>query len=151
VRRISFSTAAHITLELMSEDIGVSDMLGELQAIARRFDAKIDVEAVSSIQDWCKGAGLLEDSSFLCGKTLQVRETGRHLVLLADPITADMRASVISGMEYHGRLDPEDIALLLKPLTFVKHLVLHEVAHATNHHRTEEECDRWAFEQLRVL
>ena len=40
---------------------------------------------------------------------------------------------------------------LSDPLTFVRHLVLHELAHGLDDTRTEKACDRWAFDQLRTL
>jgi hypothetical protein len=134
----------------MSRDIVVSEMLASLMQVARGFDSAIDVEAVPNIQAWCKAIGLPEDNPFLCGKTVQRLETGRHLILLADRITPEMQASVMSGMQFHGRLPPEDIAFLTHPQAFLKHLLLHEVAHATDHARSEEECDRWAFQQLKA-
>jgi hypothetical protein len=133
----------------MGRPIAVPDMLSELEALARRFDPEIEVQAVSSIQGWCKGIGLREDNPFLCGKTVQDKTSGRHLVLLAEEITSEMQASVIAGMEFLGKLAPSDIEMLRDPNTFARHLLLHEVAHATGHSRTEEECDRWAFQQLR--
>jgi hypothetical protein len=139
------------TLELMSRDIAVSDMLDRLTAIARRFDSTIDFEAVPNIQAWCKAIGMPEDNPFLCGKTVQRLETGCHLILLAARITPEMQASVISAMLFHGKLPPGEIALLANPQTFLKHLVLHEVAHAIGHSRSEEECDRWAFQQLEAV
>jgi hypothetical protein len=142
--------AGHITLKLMGQVIVTSEIIDDLVSVARRFVSDIQVEAVPSIQDWCKAIGMPEDNPFVCGKTVQDRQTGRHLVLLAERITPEMQASVISAMEFHAKLPHEDIASLTDPQVFVKHLLLHEVAHATGHDRSEEECDRWAFQQLRV-
>ena len=134
----------------MGQVVVASEILDELTSVARRFVHDIQVEAVPSIQDWCKAVGMSEDNPFLCGKTVQDRETGRHLILLAERITPEMQASVISAMEHHAKLPREDIASLTNADVFVKHLLLHEVAHATGHERSEEECDRWAFQQLHL-
>lgn len=132
----------------MARAIVTSEILDALTALARRFVHDIQVEAVPSIQDWCKAVGMSEDNPFLCGKTVQNRETGRHLILLAQRITPEMQASVISAMEHHAKLSREEVASLENADVFVKHLLLHELAHATGHERSEEECDRWAFQQL---
>ncbi len=134
----------------MSQVIVTSEFLDDLTSLARRFVSDIEVEAVPSIQDWCKAIGLPEDNPYLCGKTVQNHQTRRHLILLAERITPEMQASVISAMEFHAKLPHEKIMILTDPQVFVTHLLLHEVAHATDHDRSEEECDRWAFQQLLV-
>src|SRR6185295_3606138 len=84
---------------------------------------------------------------FRSGKTLKNTATGRHLILLPDIITDDMRSSVKSAMELRG-FSVEELA---EPLTFLRQLVLHEIAHGLDGNRSEQDCDRWAFEQLRGL
>lgn len=134
----------------MSREIVASQALELLTSMARRYEPTIDVEVVDSIRERCKSIGLTESNPFLCGKTIQCLESGRHLVFIADRITSDMQDSVISAMQFHGLLNPEDIESLKDPWTFLRHLLLHEVAHATDHTRSEHECDQWAFLQLHV-
>jgi hypothetical protein len=52
-------------------------------------------------------------------------------------------------MEYRGFSDA--VQRLAEPLTFLRHLVLHEIAHGLDQSRGEQDCDGWAFEQLKAL
>jgi hypothetical protein len=133
----------------MPGSISTSAVLGELQSLADSFGVAVDVRTVPSIQDWCRDSGLSEDNPFLCGKALWDAEAQRHIVLLADPITSEMRSSVLAGMEMRGRIAGPEISLLKDRRTFVNHLLLHEMAHVLDHEREEVECDVWAFNQLR--
>jgi hypothetical protein len=135
----------------MNGELVIAETLQELRVIARRFDPSIELAHVQSIQAWCKQNGVAESNPFRCGKTVQNTSTGVHTILLADVVTEAMRNSVISGMQQSPQLSYDDLALLDDPSTFLKHLLLHEVAHALDHQRTEEECDKWAFGQLKAL
>ena len=121
--------------------------MDEILGLIRRSGLAADVEVVPSIQEWCKQHGVPEDSPFRSGKTLKNTDTGRHLILLPEIITDDMRSSVKSAMELRG----SSVQDLVEPLTFLRHLVLHEIAHGLDGNRSEQDCDRWAFEQLRGL
>jgi hypothetical protein len=131
----------------MQGDISTAAMVEELQALADAHVGSIDVLTVPDIQSWCRERNVVEDNPFRCGKALRQLETGRCVVLLADPISPAMRASVLGAMDY-SNVDSAHMALLQEPIAFVRHLVLHEVAHVLNPEQTEEECDRWAFTQL---
>lgn len=133
----------------MKADLAVYKMLAELRLLAAAHLEELDVETVPSIQDWCRSRGLTESNPFRCGAVFRSRETGRYLILLADNITTDMQSSVRAAMQMRGTLTNRQLEFLSEPGNFVRHLVLHEVAHALDDKRSEEECDRWAFTQLR--
>lgn len=132
----------------MKADLSTHTILNELRALAGVHLVDLDVEVVPSIQNWCHERNLPENNPFRCGAVFRNRETGRYLVLLADPITSDMQSSVRTAMEIRGELSNRQIDFLGTPKNFARHLVLHEVAHALDDQRTEEECDQWAFAQL---
>jgi len=133
--------------QVATSEINTQAYLGELRALAARYQLELDgVEAVLSIQDWCKGRGVPEENPFRTGKIVRNTETGRFLILLLCPITEEMFRSVISAMECRGFA--KDAARLSDPGLFMKHLLLHEIAHGLDPSRSEAECDRWAFDQL---
>jgi hypothetical protein len=75
--------------------------------------------------------------------------TRRHLILLPDVITDEMSSSVKYAMEFRGFSGAAQE--LAEPRMFLRHLVLHEIAHGLDGDRSEQDCDRWAFEQLKAL
>jgi hypothetical protein len=101
--------------------------MDEILALVRRSGLDADVEVVPSIQEWCKRNGVPEDSPFRTGKTVKNMTTGRHLILLPDVITDEMSSSVKYAMEFRGFSGV--VRELAEPLTFLRHLVLHEIAH----------------------
>lgn len=132
----------------MNTDLSTFEMLAELRALAAAHLGELDVETVPSIQEWCQARGLSENNPFRCGAVCRSRETGRYLVLLSERITSDMQSSVRTAMQMRGDLTERQLAFLKEPRNFARHLVLHEVAHALDDRRSEEECDNWAFKQL---
>lgn len=134
----------------MSLDIRTSLILSELTLIVSKHIKECDLIAVESIQDWCVAHGLREDDPFRCGGVYQHQASGRYLVLIADPITDAMQASVLAVMQLRGYATDAQIDFLADPYNFACHLVLHEVAHALDQGRSEKQCDEWAFSQLRV-
>jgi hypothetical protein len=132
----------------MASDLRTSEALPELRALASSHLGELDVEVVPSIRDWCDRRGLAETNLFRCGAVFRSRETGRYLVLLAELITTDMQSSVKTAMQIRGNLSDRQLAFLAEPENFARHLLLHEVAHALDDRRSEEECDSWAFSQL---
>ena len=123
--------------------------MDEILELVRRSGLQADVKVVLSIQDWCKENGVEEDSPFRTGKTLKNLTTGRHLILLPDVITDEMASSVRFAMEFRGFAGA--VEQLAEPITFLRHLVLHEIAHGLDDKRSERDCDRWAFKQLKAL
>lgn len=121
----------------------------EILALVRRSGLDADVEVVPSIQEWCMQHGVPEDNPSRTGKTLKDLATGRYLILLPDVITDAMSSSVKSFMEASGF--PDVFQELAEPLAFLRHTVFHEIAHGLDGGRSEQDCDHYAFEQLRAL
>jgi hypothetical protein len=130
-------------------DIVTRNHVEEILWLVGRSGLEADVEIVPSIQDWCKANGVPEDNPSRTGKTLKNLTTGRHLILLPELITEGMASSVRYAMLYRGFSDV--LEQLSEPRTFLRHLVLHEIAHGLDASRGEQDCDRWAFEQLKAL
>jgi hypothetical protein len=112
----------------------------------RHVITKIDF--VASVSKEAERLGTQQEKPNLLGICLCNRTTGIPLILIALTISRNERDSVISGM-YARRSKREDMDLLVEDTSFLKHLVLHECAHATSDSFSELECDDWAFERLR--
>jgi len=129
-------------------DFDSEAILGELNDIVHKYDVPFDVQTVPNIQEWSSAQGIVEENSSRSGAVFRNIENGRYLVVLANPITSDMIRSAIEAMLMNDFGDATDA--LWEPKKFVTHLLLHEVAHALDHSRTERQCDEWAFHQLGI-
>ena len=128
-------------------DIDTRAYIDEIRALIGQSGLACDVEIVPSIQVWSETHGVAEESPFRTGKIVRNTQTGQYVILLPECITSDMVSSVVVAMELRGLTGETD--QLSDSLAFVRHLVLHEIAHGLDDTRTEEACDRWAFDQLR--
>jgi len=131
---------------MIAGDIYTEAYLPHLKAVADRYDILADVEAVPSIQDWCQARNITEERPFRAVRTLRNHATGRYLILLACRITDEMVASIEGGL--YAREFFSEASALSDVDSFMVHLILHEIAHALDNTRTEDECDRWAFGEL---
>lgn len=71
-------------------------------------------------------------------------------ILIRQSIDESQVDSILSRMEFGG-FDHARATLSL-PEQFMRHLVLHELAHLVNNwgQDREDDCDQWAFERLRA-
>ena len=122
-----------------------------LLRIARLFDAAIeDIQIVPSIKEWCSNHGITESRDDRVGKCVLNQSTGKHLILIAAVIYDDTKESIISYMSCQGSSSKE-LQSLAHEWRFVKHLLLHECAHAFNSKFSERECDSWAFDKMKEI
>jgi hypothetical protein len=75
--------------------------------------------------------------------------TGAWGILLRRAVDPSSVGSILDRMEFGGGFK-RCREILDTPERFLKHLVLHELAHLANNWGQEHEndCDRWAFERL---
>jgi len=125
-------------------DIRTEDHLFKLKEIIKRYDAPIsDIVVTSDIMEWCRERKVEESNPFRIAKILKCNETQEYLILLAEKIGESyVRRSVLPVIRHPRVAELEDMTV------FIRHLILHEVAHAINGAWGEQECDAWAFEQL---
>jgi hypothetical protein len=129
------------------ETIRPQEHLPELLAIAAAEAVELEgVEIVPSIRNWCEDHGLTETHDRRMGKTVRNLQTGRARILLAEEITPLMQTNVIAALEISGFAD--EIVRLESSEGFLKHLFLHELAHARDDNATEAQCDTWAFARM---
>ncbi len=105
---------------------------------------------IPSIKEWCSTKGIIEQSEDRAGKCLLNRSTGKHLILIAKSISEDEKDSIIGAMSFHGSSE-KDLEILADEWAFVKHLLLHECAHAFSSEFSEHQCDSWAFEKMKEV
>ena len=135
---------------MKKQTIITKEYLSLLIKVAHQYDLPLEgIEIVSSIQEWCKEIGIEEDNPFRAGKCLRNCETGKYKILLAEEITPEMQNSIIGAMSLRDY--SLKIEILENPKAFLIHLLLHELAHARNEEWSENECDRWAFEELEKI
>jgi len=129
--------------------IYISKYKERLFSIARLFDAIVeDVIIVPSVKEWCSLRGITETSEDRAGKCVLNLSTGKHLILLATTISDDEKKSIIDAMSLHG-FSLAELESLTDDWKFVKHLLLHECAHAFNSSFSERQCDCWAFDKIK--
>ena len=129
------------------ETIRPQEHLPTLLAIAAAEAVDLEgIDVVSSIRTWCEARGLTETHDRRMGKTVRNGQTGRARILLAEEITPLMRTNVIAALEISGFAD--EIVRLESSEGFLKHLFLHELAHARDDNATEAQCDEWAFARM---
>jgi hypothetical protein len=129
--------------------ININEYKKQLFEISGLFAPTVEeVLIVPSIKEWCLAKGITESSEDRAGKCLLNHSTGRHLILISEVITEDEKESIIGAMSFHGSAE-EDLEILTDEWAFVKHLLLHECAHAFNKEFSEHQCDSWAFDRMK--
>jgi len=106
-----------------------------------------DILFLPNIQEWCEEYKIHENNPFRIAKILKNNETQQFLILISNYITDDMIDSVKSRM---FEMEVQTKALKTK-FDFLKHTILHELCHALNENFSEEECDKWAFQQMGIM
>lgn len=131
--------------------INVNRYKEQLLNIAQLFDTFVEeIKIIPSIKEWCTTNGITETSENRAGKCLRNQSTGKHLILLSEIVSDDEKQSIIDAMSFHGSSSKE-LEILTDEWAFVKHLLLHECAHAFNHEFIEHQCDCWAFAKMKEI
>jgi hypothetical protein len=121
-----------------------------VNGIAKRFPETVEqIEIVFSISDWCTAHKITDNSPFSPGRCFTNNTTGKHLILLSEFVSDDERQSILEAMVFRGSTRTDVETLENDDLLFVKHLVLHECAHAIHPEFSELDCDTWAFKELK--
>ncbi len=122
-----------------------------LLRIAHLFDAFVDdMQIVPSIKEWCSNHGITENRGDRVGKCVRNQSNGKHLILISAVIYDDTKESIIGYMSCQGS-SLDELESLADEWAFVKHLMLHECAHAFNSEFGEHQCDCWAFAKMKEI
>lgn len=84
----------------------------------------------------------------LRGIAVRRRSDSRAIVVLRDNYDQEHIEDQVSALLVAGWLDQSDE--VRQPVSFLKFLVLHELAHLVNHwgQEHEQDCNAWAFQKL---
>jgi hypothetical protein len=117
------------------------------QVLAEHSDEPIEILFVDDVLAWCserKG----ECNGNPTAMAIRDSVTGQAGILIRRDIDAD-RIDGIHGRLLFGGFESR-AARLDTPESFLRHLVLHELAHLANDwaQDAEEDCDEWAFRRM---
>lgn len=109
----------------------------------------VDLLIVDEIADWAKTRQCNEKSS-PPAMAIVDNITGRRGILLRRSLDSEWIASILSRIELSGF--QSTAVVLNSPEMFLKHLLLHELAHLENGWKQEREsdCDAWAYQKLGI-
>jgi hypothetical protein len=115
-----------------------------LHAAASR---KIDLLIVEDIAAWASAKGIEMNSNPIALATIE-QPADKWIVVLRQMIDEDTIQGVIGRLEYGGHVEARKY--LATPELFLRHTVLHELAHIQNgwNQDHEDDCDDWAFDHL---
>lgn len=122
---------------------------GELEVLLTRHTAHaVRLSVVPDVEQWSRDHDLPGQGNPIA-RALVHRASGDWVVLIRRSIGAEQITSVLDGLELFGGF-PRIRQSLTTPTTFLKHLVLHELAHLANDwdQSCERECDEWALERV---
>jgi hypothetical protein len=136
------------------EDITVSEHITLLESIiSEHIDAKLEV--VSDIATWCAdnsgGMYKKEELDNPIAKSLYNSDTEPDRILIRNNISGDKIEDILLSM--HIKSFTNVYYAIDNSVDFLIHLVLHEVAHIKHDWRQskENDCDKWAFQQLELI
>lgn len=119
-----------------------------LEAVLERHCVKrIDLLIVPDIAAWSRGRETNATANPIA-QAIVDRQSKGWGVLLRQSIDSGDVNSVLDRISFDGRHDAR--ARLSTPELFLRHLVLHELAHLVNDwdQSHEDQCDDWAFSRL---
>jgi hypothetical protein len=120
-----------------------------LEALLKREALRpVDLLIEASVAEWVKSHGGADPSDPVA-MAVTDDETGRWGIVLRRNIEESAIGNVLDRIEFVGGFT-QCRALLDTPEKFLKHTILHELAHLANSwgQERENDCDGWAFERL---
>jgi|GEM_PF-6808153 len=131
----------------MEKHLCVLNYVDQLRELSSRY-IQVDIEIVPNIFKWCEEKGVPEGHPFRIAKTLKNLENGRYLILINQYLTSENISSVLVGIEHSNYFSSDQIKKITDQKIFLIHLLLHEISHALDETRSEEQCDLWALSQI---
>jgi hypothetical protein len=117
--------------------------------ICRQTDHAFELLIVNDVAEWAaERSGSIKNNP--PASAVVDGETGTWGILLRRTIDDNWVNSILDRIEFGGFCRTKEV--LNTPEIFLRHLVLHEVAHLTNDwcQENENDCDAWAFMKLGI-
>jgi len=134
----------------MSPDIENAEIYrARLEALVQRYASRpVHLFVVDDIEEWAsKRSGNVKGNP--PATSVVDSKTGAWGIVIRRCIDRPWMKSIIDRVELSGIQD--SARTLSKPEVFLRHLVLHELAHLENGwgQERENDCDVWAYERLK--
>ena len=115
--------------------------------LAAHASKAVNLIVVSDIAEWERERGGFPAKSPIALAVIE-RPSGAWGILVQREIDENAVNGVLSRVSWDGRHKAAE--RLITPALFLRHLVLHELAHLENgwDQSHEDDCDDWAFERL---
>jgi len=108
----------------------------------------VALEIVPDVEEWARAHHVTVDGNPIATSVPARGQLPRVVVVRANLSEGDF-SGVLGRLDYRGHWD-ETSEMRKNPAMFLRHLVLHELAHLENNwgQSREDDCDEWAFERL---
>lgn len=130
-------------------EIQVDDYRPALELeIRRHATQEISLEIVLDVAEWAKANHVIVKGNPI-GTSIPVRGQQPRAVVVRAQLNEEDLAGVLGRLDFRGHWN-ETRVMRNSPVMFLRHLVLHELAHLENNwdQSREDDCDKWAFERL---
>jgi hypothetical protein len=130
-------------------EIQVDDHRQVLESeIQRHATQEVSLEIVDDVAEWAKAHSVVVTGNPI-GTSIPVRGQLPRAVVVRAKLNEEDLSGVLGRLDFRGHWD-ETRKMRNNPVMFLRHLVLHELAHLENNwnQSMEDDCDEWAFERL---
>ena len=139
---------------LKVDKVDLADKRKELMKLIGYYVSDCRLEITDDIEQWCEKNHLnIPDNVVFTNRiAVAVHSDNCKVILLKRNVSCGEMISIITLLCI--RSFNEDVeSLLQNPWDFVRHTVLHEIAHLINNwnQSREGDCDKWAFDQLAYI
>lgn len=109
---------------------------------------EVSLEIVPDVADWAKANQVIVTGNPI-GTSIPVRGQLPRAVVVRARLNEEDVSGVLGRLDFRGHWC-ETREMKQNPVMFLRHLVLHELAHLENEwdQSREDDCDEWAFERL---
>ncbi len=105
-----------------------------------------DLIPVEDVQEWCTKRDIEEKNPFRTANCVKETQSGQYKIIICKKITCDQISSIEGAMicrEHRSKFSQ-----LTSDWLFLKHLLLHEIAHSKG--MGENDADIWAFSETGI-
>ncbi len=115
--------------------------------LLRHASERVSLEIVENVASWAVANHVTVEGNPLAS-AIPARNGLSRSIVLQRKMDENDTAGILGRLDFGGH--SRERSLLVNPKLFLRHTVLHELAHLENNwgQAYEDECDSWAFERL---